>query len=41
MFKRHFDDSNQIASIINRDSIDSLKQFFMNDMTKEDWKLVI
>ena len=41
MYGRHFDDSNQIVSIINRDSIDSLKEFFKDDMTKDDWKIVI
>jgi translation initiation factor 5B len=30
-FGRHFDESNQIASIISRDSIDALKQYFKED----------
>ena len=41
MFGRHFDDTHQIASILTRDSIDALKQFFKDDLGKEDWKLVI
>ena len=41
MYGRHFDDSNQIASILTRDSIDSLKQYFKDELSKDDWKLVI
>ena len=41
MFGRHFDETHQIASLLNRDSIDALKQFFKEDLTKDDWKLVI
>lgn len=40
-YGRHFDDSNQIASILTRDSIDALKQYFKDDLSKDDWKLVI
>ena len=40
-YGRHFDDTNQIASILNRDSIDALKQYFKDDLNKDDWKLVI
>ncbi len=40
-FGRHFDDTNQLASIINRDSIDALKAFFKDEMSKDDWKLVV
>lgn len=41
MFGRHFDDTNQIASIMTRDSIDSLKQYFKDELNMDDWKLVI
>lgn len=41
MYGRHFDDSNQIVSIISRDSIDALKTYFKDDLNKDDWKLVI
>ena len=41
MFGRHFDESNQIVSILNRDSIDALKQYFKDELNKDDWKLVI
>ena len=40
-YGRHFDDTNQIASIVSRDSIDALKQYFKDDLSKDDWKLVI
>ena len=40
-YGRHFDDSNQIASILTRDSIDALKQYFKDDLGTDDWKLVI
>jgi len=39
-FGRQFDDTNQIASWITRRSIDSLKEYFRDEMTMEDWKLV-
>jgi translation initiation factor 5B len=41
MYGRHFDDSNQIASILTRDSIDSLKTYYKDELDKDDWRLVI
>eukprot|EP00347_Sterkiella_histriomuscorum_P017153 403350465 len=41
MIGRHFDESNQIVSILTRDSIDALKQYFKDDLNKDDWKLVL
>ena len=41
MVGRHFEESNQIVSILTRDSIDSLKQYFKDELQKDDWKLVI
>ena len=40
-YGRHFDDSNQIVSIITRDSIDALKHYFKDDMGDDDWRCVI
>jgi len=40
-YGRHFDDTNQIASILTRDSIDALKQYFKEDLNQDDWRLVI
>ena len=37
-FGRHFDDAAQICSLITRDSIDSLKTHFRDEMQKEDWQ---
>lgn len=38
---KQFNYDNQLVSLINRDSIESLKTFFKDEMTKEDWRLVI
>ena len=38
---KHFTEENQLGSLITRKSIDALKNFFMDEMTKADWKLVI
>jgi len=37
---RHFEVSNQIYSKITRESIDTLKENFRDEMQKEDWELV-
>jgi translation initiation factor 5B len=39
--KRDFDHDNQLASLLTRGSIDALKTFFRDDMTADDWKLVV
>ncbi len=41
MYGRHFDDTDEFASMLNRDSIDALKKYFREDMQDTDWKLVI
>lgn len=38
-FGRHFDETNQICSLITRKSIDALKKFFREEMTDDAWKL--
>ena len=38
---RHFDESATFISHITRNSIDALKNYFREDMTTDDWKLVI
>ncbi|KAJ2078822.1 eukaryotic translation initiation factor 5B [Coemansia sp. RSA 988] len=40
-YGRHFDDNDNIYSLISRSSIDILKQSFRDDMTREDWLLVV
>lgn len=39
-FGRHFDETNQICSWLTRKSIDSLKEFFRDEMNNESWALV-
>jgi len=40
-FGRQFDHKFPVYSKITRESIDALKEFFKDEMSKEDWKLVI
>ena len=40
-YGRHFDHTNKLYSLINRKTIDSLKEFFKEQMKKDDWLLVI
>lgn len=40
-YGRHFDDTNQICSLISRDSLDMLKKFFKDDLKQEDLKLCV
>jgi translation initiation factor 5B len=40
MVGRHFEPTAQLASYLTRDSIDVLKEYFRDDMTTDDWKLV-
>jgi len=40
-YGRHFDFNNKVCSLINRQSIDTLKENFKDEMKKEDWEVVI
>lgn len=40
MVGRHFDETNQICSLITRDSIDILKNYFKDEVTQEDIDLI-
>ncbi|KAH8739325.1 Fun12p GTpase [Cryptosporidium ryanae] len=40
-YGRHFDYNDKLFSRITRDSIDILKEHFRDDLSKDDWKLVI
>ncbi|KAJ2111604.1 eukaryotic translation initiation factor 5B, partial [Coemansia sp. RSA 922] len=40
-FGRHFDEEDLLYSQITRDSIDVLKEHFRDDLTMEEWKLVV
>lgn len=37
---KHFEEVNQVTSWITRDSIDALKEYFMDQMSMDDWKIV-
>lgn len=39
--EKHFTEKNQLVSIITRDSIESLKTYFKDEMSKDDWRLII
>ncbi|KAK4705284.1 translation initiation factor 5B, partial [Phenoliferia sp. Uapishka_3] len=39
-YGRHFDDKDELISMISRASIDVLKTHFRNDVSKEDWLLI-
>jgi len=41
LYGRHFDHTDALISKISRESIDVLKQMFRDEMTKDDWRLVI
>ena len=41
MIGRHFEISDEIYSTISRDSIDILKKYFREEMTRSDWQLII
>lgn len=41
LYGRHFDANDDLVSRISRESINVLKDMFRDDMTKDDWKLVI
>lgn len=41
LYGRHFDHTDILMSRISRDSIDACKEYFRDDLIKEDWKLMI
>ena len=41
MSGRHFEQKDKLASVMTRRSIDCLKEHFKEDVTKEEWGLVI
>ena len=40
-FGRQFTDEHVLYSEVTRESIDSLKKYFKDEMTNADWKLII
>ncbi|KAJ4989687.1 hypothetical protein SVAN01_04904 [Stagonosporopsis vannaccii] len=41
MYGRHLEESDTLYSAISRKSIDTLKEFFRNDVSQDEWKLLI
>ena len=41
LYGRHFDHTDLLVSRITRESIDAVKEYFRDDMTKGDWQLMI
>lgn len=41
LYGRHFDHNDALISKISRESIDVLKAMFRDEMTKDDWRLII
>lgn len=40
-FGRHFDDKDELCTKLSRKAIDTLKDHFRDDMSKDDWKLIM
>jgi translation initiation factor 5B len=41
IYDRHFDEKDEIYSYQNRESIENLKKYFKEELSKEDWLMVI
>ncbi|XP_065312920.1 eukaryotic translation initiation factor 5B-like isoform X2 [Gordionus sp. m RMFG-2023] len=41
LYGRHFDHEDALISRINRNSIDTLKEYYRDEMQKSDWQLVV
>ncbi|CAO2653428.1 Nn.00g028390.m01.CDS01 [Neocucurbitaria sp. VM-36] len=41
MYGRHLEESDTLYSAISRKSIDTLKEFFRNDVSQDEWKLIV
>lgn len=41
MFGRHFDETDMLVSKISRQSIDACKDYFRDDLNKQDWQLMV
>ncbi|XP_041360347.1 eukaryotic translation initiation factor 5B-like [Gigantopelta aegis] len=41
LYGRHFDHSDTLVSKITRDSIDAVKNYFRDNMQKQDWMLIV
>ncbi|KAF2279341.1 uncharacterized protein EI97DRAFT_430425 [Westerdykella ornata] len=41
MYGRHLEEKDMLFSAISRKSIDTLKEFFRNDVSQDEWKLIV
>jgi translation initiation factor 5B len=41
MYGRHLEEKDILYSAISRKSIDTLKEFFRNDVGQDEWKLIV
>ena len=41
LYGRHFDEHDELVSKVTRESIDILKEFFRDEMSASDWKIII
>ena len=41
MFGRHFNETDELVSRISRESIDMLKEYYRDELGKDDWMLVV
>lgn len=41
MYGRHLEEDDVLYSAISRKSIDTLKEFFRNDVSQDEWKLIV
>jgi translation initiation factor 5B len=41
MYGRHLEEEDTLYSAVSRKSIDTLKEFFRNDVTQDEWKLMV
>ena len=41
LYGRHLEEKDTLYSLISRQSIDTLKEFYRNDVSKDEWQLII
>ena len=41
MYGRHFDHTDELVSHISRTSIDLVKEFYRDELSKDDWMLMV
>ena len=41
MYGRHFDHTDELVARMTRPSIDAMKEFYRDELQKDDWRLVV